>query len=903
MERISGSGHALWGYAKLICNTETDSAEFQPMRSSELHLNVAGPVMSTHGMSVAIDPVASDFPNGLFVMDISLTHPFPGKTNLSGFDVKGILITPGTFVTGSLTLAGPDETELKNRDGLTRWWNPTEFTGGGLLGYTPGSPGCKDSSLLTATVNPYKVFADSLGPTSPLSDLTFPLLDDPTGRAVFSAGTTNTRRYEIQFPVSGGPVIIFNYAIDASWAKPDPSPPVEVPDDFPMNANQPEAFRTQIVFPNNTLTYLEGGGVAGELRVSALVSDWQGIAAGDIHDEVFSVTAFAPTLLSEAVTLDLVAESFDHAEYQADLTPYLLALNSADPHLLLVMVRAQDAGDYTQGGTTVGPVSPVSAFQTAWVEIESVTCEADGNEDFAQAQAIDLDGSAFGTLCNPGGSLTDARDFYTFEVPPTTKASGGIEIQSLQEPTSITLYDGSFTELATEWVQDGSAKILSPSELATGTYYVKVLTENEQEMVYYDLINKYTLDPCYGSIAFSWEAKVDVPDLNNVYSGRRAVVTDLDEVWVAYTEGSYGAKTVLCRHSSDGGITFDPPVQVNLLEIACERLSPSIARDKDGNLYCGWIDYGPGMPSPFVGRSADGGANWFPEVNIYDFELNPIHPDNIAKGILLGSDDSGRLHALWMDDRDGSEDHLYYSYSDTQGAVWHPASQVDQSTSSLQTGEREYDLDVAPDGKVVCVWTDRRHLVDPPLSGLDIYCDHRDSVTSFGVDAMVNSAALDIEQTNPGVSITDDGIIHVVWVDRRNDGAYGGSNPPNTWELYYARSEDGGSTFISEQEISAPPGYSGSSGMDPRVETSPWGDVYVQYLYATENLLLSKSCNGGDIWESPVTIYPDSPDTYIMGSTSLDLASDGRLYSVHGDTRIEPGPDYTHWNLYLAVSE
>ena len=144
--------------------------------------------------------------------------------------------------------------------------------------------------------------------------------------------------------------MIFNYAIDASWAKPTPNPPTDVPYDFPISANEPEAFDVQINFPTNTLQYMDGGQVTGQLTAQAVVSDWQGIKSGNMQNEVDEVDVFAPSLLTAGVKLDFAYQNAIEAVYQADLTPFIKTLNSADPHLLLAQVKAKNAGTYTQGG-------------------------------------------------------------------------------------------------------------------------------------------------------------------------------------------------------------------------------------------------------------------------------------------------------------------------------------------------------------------------------------------------------------------------------------------------------------------------------------------------------------------------------------------------------------------------
>jgi len=158
-----------------------------------------------------------------------------------------------------------------NADGYTRWWNPHEFpvnTSTPHQGYIDGLLGKPNSGAnFDATLNGYKYFATDLtDPEATMADL------DVERRGAFEAGTSCTRRYQIYFPPSG---LVFNYAVDASWAPPTVNPPVNIPDDFPMEANRPEAYRYEIQNMDNTLIYHSGTGFSdGMLNMSVYIYDW-----------------------------------------------------------------------------------------------------------------------------------------------------------------------------------------------------------------------------------------------------------------------------------------------------------------------------------------------------------------------------------------------------------------------------------------------------------------------------------------------------------------------------------------------------------------------------------------------------------------------------------------------------
>jgi hypothetical protein len=188
----SPSSRQFMGYSLIELDTESGKTDVIPVRAGNLHLNVTGILNNTMGVGVALVPGESDIPNGYVVLDVSLTHPL-SNPKFSGFDVKGILIVHGTQAIGPLNFPGVNGARLNNADGYTRWWNPTEFTDPGLLGYTKGkfAPDIP-TSWIDATINPYKYFADALFSTSTMSAVQNAPLDADDGRGIFSAGAGKT---------------------------------------------------------------------------------------------------------------------------------------------------------------------------------------------------------------------------------------------------------------------------------------------------------------------------------------------------------------------------------------------------------------------------------------------------------------------------------------------------------------------------------------------------------------------------------------------------------------------------------------------------------------------------------------------------------------------------------------
>jgi hypothetical protein len=473
--------HHCLAYYMLAVDTRTFEVEAIPLRSGEWHFNMVGMLNNTMGVSAAVVPGESDPVNGLFVLDISLEHPLPTAPQFAGFDVKGILMTPGTLALGPLTFAGVGETHLENADGYSRWWNPTEFTTPGIFGYTQGALTKASESVLTATVNPYKYFADILGPTDGLAFVTDEPLTNDQGRGVFTAGSTNTRRYAIRFPVDPAPQIIFGYAVDCSWNAPSPNPPTEIPDNFPINANQPEAYRIFLAPTANSLYYDSETGIGGGvLRLQINVHDWQGHESGDQAAEFNAVRVFAPGLMTGGVDATFLNQTTAKARYTVDLTGIAVP-TAAGPTPIIVRVGSADGSTYKQGAAPA-PDEPLSAFHMIMPEIPDPVCAGDANNDWLEAVPIGFDEPIVDQVCLPD----DYRDFYTLELPPGYEPTGEIRLNCDATNTKLGIYDHTQTLIDEADIVTGVATLsFDTLNLTPGSYYIRVLTSNASQIGYY----------------------------------------------------------------------------------------------------------------------------------------------------------------------------------------------------------------------------------------------------------------------------------------------------------------------------------------------------------------------------------------------------------------------------------
>jgi len=465
------SPHQCLGYYCLTIDTREMKAAIEPARSADWHLNVTGILNTTLGVSAAMVPGESNPATGLFVLDITLAHPFPAKPQFAGFDVKGILITPGTMTgIGSLVFADLDETHLENADGWTRWWNPTEFPAPGMFGYIQGKLANAPAIQLTATVNPYKTFADILGPQDTSDKLFDVPVDDDLGRGVFRPGSSNTRRYRIQFPMNPGPVVKYGYAVDASWKAPSPNPPAEIPDDFPIEANQPEAYYSVVYHPINSLYYdSESGRGGGVLWVGAEARDWQGEVSGNVPDQIDSVKLWCPALFSGGIPLDSIGEDSGFATYYKKLWPEPNPTQAGE-FLLGWQIKSKSGPAYKQGSPPA-PDDYISEWQVRQVTVIDPECAADTNNSWDEAESLYPYGTAIGTLCK----IEDQADWFKMNIGPHYQASGVIRFYHDAGTQDLFMYDEDGNQIAVGTTSDGYTEIdWTGTPLYAGWYHIEL---------------------------------------------------------------------------------------------------------------------------------------------------------------------------------------------------------------------------------------------------------------------------------------------------------------------------------------------------------------------------------------------------------------------------------------------
>lgn len=296
----------VWGFYDVAINTETQEWSVVPNRTVAGTLNII-PFINLKPAYFTLTILDIDYDAMWNDVDVNfnITHPLGNLSMYSLYDVRGVMFTDGskTMDYGNGLVYGrknvdqyifndpipndfPDDYTGGAPDGYTRWFNPTEFTVEGLLGYTPGNFSTPD--LATATLNPYKYFADGLGPY----DDAFEFLADNSHNGIFSGTDAKSRNYYIRFPLTKW--VKFNYGILADWEGEDPVL------HHPSNAEEPVVAG---VSAGDGVYYAGPSNNGGYLTLDLNIIDWDASVneSGYVDDYTIKIDS---TVLSNTYTFD-----------------------------------------------------------------------------------------------------------------------------------------------------------------------------------------------------------------------------------------------------------------------------------------------------------------------------------------------------------------------------------------------------------------------------------------------------------------------------------------------------------------------------------------------------------------------------------------------------------------------
>jgi len=262
-----------------------------------------------------------------------------------------------------------------------------------------------------------------------------------------------------------------------------------------------------------------------------------------------------------------------------------------------------------------------------------------------------------------------------------------------------------------------------------------------------------------------------------------------------------------------------------------EQGSPSMAIDKNGNIYLTWSDLRSGGTDfdIYFSKSTDKGLAFTENIRINDVTIGS---QNTSKIVV---DRNGIIHVVWSDARNDAGD-IYFSKSTNGGNTFSESKKVNDSPQGQGT------------------------------------------------------------QTYPCIVLDGNRNIYVSWIDNRNG--------TNMYDVYFSKSEDGGSVFKSNiklGQISTNLSSTPTRGITMAVGLNKNMNGYIIYVgfevvtSGMSDIYLTRSIDNGTTFSTPVIINDVTIDD--QSSPKIDVNGRGDLYVMWQDKR-----NATDYDIYLAKS-
>jgi len=348
---------------------------------------------------------------------------------------------------------------------------------------------------------------------------------------------------------------------------------------------------------------------------------------------------------------------------------------------------------------------------------------------------------------------------------------------------------------------------------------------------------------------------------NSGFSEYPAIAVDsygnIHVVWFDNTPGNY---EIYYKKSTDGGSTW--MTSQRLTWNSGESYNPAIAVDSIGNPHVVWDQYKPENYEVYYRKSTDGGSTWMTSQRLTWNSGGSGGPD-------IAGDSSGNVHVVWSDNTPGNAE-IFHKKSVDGGASWTAAKRL-----TWTSGESYHPrMGIDSLGHLHVVWSDDLYLYKSEIyykksmdGGSTWMTNQR---LTWGIGASVEGA----------IAVDSFGNVHLVWQ---------GFSAPGKRDIFYRKSVDGGSTWLTRKRLT----WISGDSMDPGIGVDSSGSIHMAWEgYSTPgnfDIFYRKSVDGGSIWMASQRLTWNSGDSI---DPAIVVDSSGYLHVVWQDRT--PG----NWEIY-----
>jgi hypothetical protein len=278
-------------------------------------------------------------------------------------------------------------------------------------------------------------------------------------------------------------------------------------------------------------------------------------------------------------------------------------------------------------------------------------------------------------------------------------------------------------------------------------------------------------------------------------------------------------------------------------------------------------------------------------------------PDANRVSPSLTVDSEGKVYCVWGDRRNDNWD-VYFTKSTDFGNSW---DSPDIKVNSGLENQTNPSIAVDSQGSLYTVWEDDRN------GDLDIYfASSADSGLTWLTSDIRISTDVDIgtpnqTQSAPQIVVDSTGVIHVVWHDRR----------AGDFDIFYAQSPDKGLTWTNPNIRVNRDAQPSPDQMNPTIAVDLSGAIYVAWqedVGTNDDIFLTRSTDSGQSWTYPHIKVSSDVLSEDQTNPTLDVDSKGNLFMAWQDKRngndfdiyfagsIDSGETWSHPNIRVDSS-
>lgn len=334
---------------------------------------------------------------------------------------------------------------------------------------------------------------------------------------------------------------------------------------------------------------------------------------------------------------------------------------------------------------------------------------------------------------------------------------------------------------------------------------------------------------------------------NSDYSYTPQIAVDSNgTIYMAWEDDTANNSNILFSRSTDGGATFSTPM--NLSNTAGYSFNPRIAVVGARNVNIVWEDDTPGNTVIMFSHSTNAGANFSTPINLSN--------DSADSGSeQIAADATGNIYVVW--EHDTLNLGILFSHSADGGNTFSTPAVISTNSS----GSVSPQIAIGLNGNVSVAWE------DDAQDASDI--SYSSSSNHGATYSTPQSLSLHTGNSiNAQIAMDASGNIDVVW---QNDS-------PGTFDIFFSRSADNGTTFSAPKNISNGSGNAENAqiGLDAKGNINVvWDDNTPQNF--NPDIYFARSSDGGATFSSPLNLSNDagfSANAFLTidASANIDVA-------------------------------